>query len=802
MPVISPTLPSGTRILILGEAPGEQEDRQGDVFVGQTGQLLRSKIPEDWQKKAYWSNTVRCRPEGNRTPEPVEVACCTTYLEEDLLRIRPHAILGIGSTSLSYFWPSITITAVRGIPFPIQLQDGNWIWFYPTFHPSYVNRGNRANSVNRILPVFSNDLRRFFAQEERWLTPPNPPAIPAKSSIRYPKSLEEVKNLFRGLKPRYGLDIETFKLKPYMRDSRLLTAAFSDGDLHFAFPVNWFGNFTTWGIEAFRWCLSQDKEWVAHNASFELAWIWYNLDKLDQRFQDSAARARIKYQRKTGLSLNDQSKINLGVEIKQLTNVDASRIQNYTLEQVLEYNLYDAWACYEINERIPLNSVEEDNCNNILRSIRSTVTMELKGLPVHLKESTKLKIELTTKRNEAQAAAQRTEEVQGFQTVEGKEFSLTAPADVGKVIVNCYKIDLPKTDGGSYSTNANILEQYEGKGYPIIDLVLDFREVAKLLSTYVDPIISGEMLGSDGIIHPSYTTIWTATGRLSSENPNIQNFPKRKHREVRRQIEVPEGFWFVSFDYGQLEARTLVMASKDEQLRQDFINRIDIHSKWLKRGLELYPPYLDLLRRRTGETEEKKLMKAARDQVKTDFVFSSFYGSVARSISEGIGMPLAIVERWQREFWDRYKDVKRWIDGQLAFYLANGSVETLSGMVRNEILPGNEYNNNVIQGTGARIVLEAQNALWDLAVSTGDPWLFPRINIHDDISFIFPDDSDFDRRVNLVAAELVKPRFPYINLPLLTEGKIGRNWADFHTLGEWTGQWYEKGQLVGVPNAV
>lgn len=801
MPVIPPAIPWDFRVLVLGEAPGETEDQQGVPFVGMTGKILRDAMG-GWDKNCFFSNTVRCRPEGNATPGDLDIACCSTYLEQDLVKIRPHAILGAGNVALSYFWPDISITAVRGIPFPVRLEDRSWIWYYPIFHPSYVNRGNRKFGENRIMPVFAGDLRKFFARQEEFLIAPTPPEVFPKDKIKYPKTIEEVKALFAQLKSPYGLDIETWKLKPYMRDARLLTAAFSDGELTFAFPVNWFGSISQWGMEAFIWCLSQDKEWIAHNAGFELAWIWYNVPKVNQKFRDSAARARVRYQRKTGLSLDDQSKIHLGVQIKSLTNVDARRIRDYSLEQVLEYNAYDSWACYEIEKRIPLTSVEEDNYTSLLRSTRSTVTMELLGIPVNLQESAKLKIELATKKLKAQEEARSTPEVQRFERERGKEFSLSAPADVGAIAASYYGIQLPKTDKGNFSTNADFLAEWEDKGFKIVDLALDFREVTKLLSTYVDPIISGEIVGVDGLIHPSYTTIWTATLRLSSENPNIQNYPKRKHREVRRQIEVPPGFWLVSCDYGQLEARTLVMASKDEQLRKDFINEVDIHSMWLNRSLELYPKYLDVLAKETGEKEEKKIRKAGRDIIKTSFVFASFYGSDARAMAERTWIPLSLCEQMLGEFWGRYPGVKKWIDGMKAFYLANGWVETLQNFVRNEILPGNEYNNNIIQGTGARIVLEAQNAIWDIAVQADDPYLFPRINIHDDLTWILPDDSDFDRRIELITSEIVKPRFPFINLPLLTEAKIGRNWADLVTLGKWSGQWFENGQLVGVSKIV
>lgn len=800
MPVNPPKVASNVRILVVGEAPGASEDRDGIPFVGETGKLLRNTMPKGWAEKVYWTNTVRCRPPDNRAPALAELTCCSNYMEEDLDRINPHAILAVGGAALQYFWQGASVMSARGVEFPIQLPNGAWIRGYSTFHPSYVARGNKANGDNTITPVFEGDLARFFTNTERYLEPLTLPVPPSRKKVLFPRSFEEVKALFRRLKPRPGMDFETFRLKPYLRDARMLTAAFSDGVTTFAFPVSWYGMQGEWGTEAVVWCLEQLDFWVAHNASFELVWAWYMCTKFDHRFDDTAARARLIHQRSSLTSLADQTRINLGVDIKTLSDLEVTRLTAYPLEDVLYYNALDAWSCYQLNQIQKVDAANQINYERLQESIRSTTAMELFGLPVDLDVTADLKVGLSEKAEAYQQEARALPEVQSFCRKYNRPFSLSQPESVGRVLTEFCGLNLPKTseeEGAQYGTGKEILQEFAGV-HPLVELVSDWREVDKLRGTYVEKILMGENLGVDGLLHPSYTTYLTATGRLSSTDPNIQNFPKRKHREVRKQVVPPPGCVMASCDYGQLEARGICIASGDRRLLQNFVNHEDIHQRWLLRTLELYPQYLDRLAEKTGQSEEKKIRKAGRDIIKTDLVFSSFYGSKVPTVSRYTMIPLDITEQIMSEFWTEYDGVKDWVDGQFRFYQTHGYIETLTKMVRNEVLPGNEVINNVIQGTGAHIVLEAQNALYRLAMETGDLYLMPRINIHDDLTFFLPDDERLEGYIRFLTSEMVKPRFSFVTCPLMVECKIGPNWSDFEEVCKIEGSYWSNGVLVSM----
>lgn len=819
IPIITPIEEGPFRVLIVGEGPGENEDIEGSVFVGKAGRYLKDFLPGDWVRKVYWGNVVRCRPifitprkVENRAPTPHEIKCCSEYLERDLQIIKPHAILALGGISLSYFYGESedipNISKIRGVPFPIQLKDGTTTWVMGTYHPSYVMQQDRKDddgkTVNTAIPVFRADLKKFFSLLPKLSTAPKITS-PSKGTFIFPKSAEETYNLFEQLKQPFARDYETFKKRPYLRDARPLTEAFSDGTLTFSYPIRWPGDPNPWGLEVFEKLARSKKHWIAQHSQMEYSWMVHHTKDYDLYFEDTEVQARLLHQRSGLGSLDVLSRIRLGIDIKQITTralrkmmlgpLDKERILDYPLEDILNYNCIDAWSEYEIfciqDLMLPIN--QKENYRKIIQAIKSTVAMELNGLHISLEESEKLEAEFGGKVRAFEKDARKIPEVLEFEKETNRAFSLGSPPVVGHVLVNYCNIPLPETEHNNYQTGEDVLQEFQGQ-HPLVDLILDYREVKKLTSTYIDSILNGRLLGADGLLHPAYTTVHTRTYRLSSEDPNIQNFPKRKHKEIRRQVVAAQGKIFAAFDYGGLEARTFAMASGDKRLKKGILEsaidpKKDIHSGWLNRILQIYPPYIERLSQKTGETDEDKIRKAGRDIIKSDFVFASFYGSVARSIANRTMIPYDLAKQVLGEFWEEYADAKRWIEGQFEYYNKTGTVVSLTGRVRDEQLPGNEVINTPIQGTAAEIVLEAQNALFFRAMKDDINFL-PRINIHDDLIFELPDDSDLERYIKAIAEEIVKPRFTWITVPLMTEARIGYNWEALEAVTKFTGEAY------------
>jgi uracil-DNA glycosylase family 4 len=809
-----PDDPSEYRVLVLGEGPGEQEDLKGHQFVGTTGQYLRDRIPAKWKRSLYWQNVVRCQPPKNRDPSAQEMQCCSTYLEQDLLAIKPHAILAVGGVALRYFWSDFNkgITKARGIPFPVELEDQSTTWVFPIFHPRYSASGDKKQSdgtyENVIEPIFRNDILKFFnLLTTKFVTPPIIQKPPVEQFL-YPKSYNEAWNLFCKLSDPYAIDFETFKTKPYKRDAKPLTMALSDGKITFAVPVCWPGDLNPWGLELLKDIILSGKIWICQSGAMEYLWITYLTGKRCEFFHDTEVLARLLHDR-TGLgALEHTSKIYLGFNIKSLSNLDKERMNEYPLNQVLPYNAGDSWSTYRVFEIMMRLLCErkgdfvENYCRTI-DTIKSTVEMEIQGLDVDINQSEAMQKDLYTQQQDIIKRSRQFKEVKEYEQRESTIFSISAPQNVASVLTSYCGIRLFKNeDSGFYSTAEDELEPFRGQ-HPLVDLTLEYREVAKQLSTYVMPILNGEILGIDGRLHPAYKCVHVRTWRLSSELPNIQNWPKRKNREIRRQVIAPPGHLILSCDYGGIEARGIQMQSQDENLRkalvdpEGFLHDIDIHWYWLHRILDLHPDYIKHLKDASGETEDKKAIKVGRTIIKTDFVFPTFYGSEAQAASARTGVPIKIMERVHDEFWSLFPKAKKWVDGQFEFYHEHGYVESLVGRPRNEILPGNEPANSPTQELGAVIVLEAQNALYHKALDVEDMYFLPRINIHDDLGYLVPDNNETERYIRTIGSEMVKPRFPFVTVPLLVEFSAGYNWCDENEICKATGGiWGEENKVI------
>jgi DNA polymerase-1 len=481
--------------------------------------------------------------------------------------------------------------------------------------------------------------------------------------------------------------------------------------------------------------------------------------------------------------------VHLGIDIKTLSNVVASRINDFPLSEILPYNGLDALASALVYRKPYMQRIAANDSNyaRFNEAAISTAYMELMGLPVDLTASAELRAQWQTASQDAVRDVPHIYEVRKFEEERQKEFNLASSRDVGDALAIYGKIPLPRT-AQQYSTSDETLQKLCPE-HPLAKAVLAGRSADKMISTYIEPCEQVPSLYYDGMLHPGYTALLTATTRLSSNGPNIQNFPKRKHKELRRQVVPPPGHIFVAFDYGQLEARLIAMASKDRNLCKFILDGFDIHSKWLNNCLDIYPEYLDTLAVEVNQTDPKKIRKYGRDIIKTHFVFSSFFGSGVDSIARTTQIPKHLVERLQGSFWKEFDGVKRWIKQQRQLYANEGSTRFMIGLERHAVLWGNEPINNPIQSCAAVLVVESMNELSRLARSTGDMNWHPRINIHDDLIFCLPDDERMDPYIERIMEIMVKVRFDWQIVPLMVEARCGYSWDDLEEFTTHTGDY-------------
>lgn len=783
--ISTPHMPmSGQRdgdILVIGEGPGEQEDLDGVIFVGKTGKFLRKQFPIKDMERIAFTNAVRCRPPGNRTPTGLEMHCCSTYLEDDIAKGNFKYLLLVGQSALSRFIQGVPITHIHGMWFPVEVA-GKSLWAMAIMHPSFVERTGGERSS--YYPCFRADINRFFKEGPKRRKPVVEHPKPENVVCIYNEA--DARHAIKQMRGVRGIDIETSKLKPYERDAKIITGAISDGDITIAFPVEHPEDTNDWGVRLLLE-VAQKYEWIAHQAAFEYAWFIHYADRLkipfrSNKLQDSMGIGRLYHGRAQLLGLDIMSNVLLGINIKSLTNVNPRRIMEFPLEEVLPYNGLDAWGSAKI-ERLDLKINKYNYETHICRAQKSVAHMEVMGLPIDQEEAQRQGVEWGNIASTWATEAETIYEVKQFVRSRQEEFNIGNPAHVGIALVDYGKLELPRTAGNkAYSTDDQILAPLAANN-PLIGATLKYREAIKHKSTYIDPLLRVPMRYPDGNIHPSYTTMKTETLRLSGEDPNAQNWPKRRHRELRRPFCAPPGHLYVACDSGQIQARVFGMASKDGALCQSFIDHVDIHTRWLNRLLDIHPGYIEHLARQTNQSDEAKIRKAGRDSIKSDFVFASFFGASAQSCSDRTGIPLVKTIDLLDEFWGAYPGAKKWLNARRTEYRDTGGIMTLTGRFRYGYMPGNEMIITPIQGGEAEFIIGAQNDLSEMAIESGDMYLHPRINVHDDLTFILPDnDSKLDEYLKIITHEMTRIRFPWQIVPLTVEVKVGYNWCDLEEI--------------------
>ncbi len=353
----------------------------------------------------------------------------------------------------------------------------------------------------------------------------------------------------------------------------------------------------------------------------------------------------------------------------------------------------------------------------------------------------------------------------------GQSFNPASPQQLAHVLFEVLKIPTKGIKRGKtgFSTAAPELEKLEGV-HPLIEKIGQYREVAKLLSTYVETLPA--LADAEGRVHTTYNQALAATGRLSSSDPNLQNIPARTElgRKIRRGFIAAPGYRLLSCDYSQIELRVIAALSKDEQMLDAFYKGLDIHTAtaaaiW-KVPLESVTP------------DQRRAAKTIN--------FGIIYGQGPQALSKGAGISFEEAKRFIAEYFQVYFGVKAYLDGTKALAHAQGYVETLFGRRRpvpdiNSPLPQLRAAaermaiNMPVQGTATADIMKL--AMIEVArrlssISAGTRLL---LQVHDELVFEVPEDE-----IEHVMPQLVEimQTVAKIGVPLIVDAKEGKNWDE------------------------
>ncbi len=350
----------------------------------------------------------------------------------------------------------------------------------------------------------------------------------------------------------------------------------------------------------------------------------------------------------------------------------------------------------------------------------------------------------------------------------GKEFNINSPKQLGEVLFEDLGLPAPKKTARGYSTGADVLEKLRPR-HPVVGLVLEYRELSKLKSTYADGLT--RVIGPDGRIHTRFQMTATATGRLSSTEPNLQNIPIRRELggEIRKMFVAPQGRTLVDADYSQIELRILAHVSGDEHMKNAFLSGADIHRMTAAQVLGIAPEEVT--------HEQRGRAKAVN--------FGIVYGISAFSLSEDIHVSVAEAREYINTYMATYSGVSDYMERVVKEARQTGVAVTAYGRRRPmPELKASNFNlrsfgervarNMPIQGTAADIMKIAMVSV-DRALRRSGLDAKLLLQVHDEL-IVECAEADAPAVQEILRREMEGAAS--LTVPLTVEARSGRNWYE------------------------
>ena len=395
--------------------------------------------------------------------------------------------------------------------------------------------------------------------------------------------------------------------------------------------------------------------------------------------------------------------------------------------------------------------------------------MEMTGVLLDLPFFKKLSEELTQRMADI--------EKQVYEAV-GKPFNLNSTQQLSDVLFNRLRLEPPdrgrKTTSGHFSTSGDVLDALSGK-HPVVDMVIEHRELSKLKSTYVDALPAA-VDSKTGRVHTSYSQTGAVTGRLSSSNPNLQNIPIRTEegRRVRHGFIAAQGNALLSVDYSQIELRIVAHMAQDQAMLDAFRAGQDIHATT---AAAIYNVPLEQVTK-----EMRRHAKAIN--------FGLIYGMSAFGLTRSTELTLAEADEFVKAYFTQFPGVKKYLDGIRKQAAQDGYVETLLG--RRRYFPALQSKQNVqmknreereainapIQGTAADIMKIAMLHI-PTALKKANLRAQMLLQVHDELVLEVPKE-ELEKTCKLVQ-ELMGSAYQ-LDIPLLTEARSGASWGEMKVL--------------------
>lgn len=633
--------------------------------------------------------------------------------------------------------------------------------------------------------------------------------------------------------PEVAFDYETAtdetsrdrQVRPYGKNARILSISVGTFEDTIAFPIRhreaqWTKDQLAAVEEAWGDFLKTDTQKIAHHLFFEVEWsvYFFGVDKARAcTWDDTMAQVYVLGRQRGTTSLDSITLINFGFHLKVLSNVNRSDLDHEPLDKVLLYNGMDTkWT--HANFLVQRDEIEYQNLEEVYEDqVRRTPTLVLKsyfGMLIDFDAVVGFDIKYGPRIRKLEKWFQNSSAAKKFEERMGRIFKPASPQDVLLLLRNVLgrkecKIEDKKEKGkDKWSTEDQVLEKIP---LTIATKLQEYRAVRGNKSKYVDNLIPknynpkvlvsqkgdiGKCVFPDGLTHAVVQHQILVTHRTSCHFPNEQFWPKRDegyvdlrslfaapNKEMMRKLASSYDYnfpshlneddcYFVTIDFGQIQARIAGMLSEDRLYCTYLWDRNDIHMRWTENLARAYPSRIG------GKAflKDKDALRKFRTDVKNQWTFPLIFGATANSVSNYLNIPVEVLRPQIRQFFREMPGLANYQKRTRQLYEERGYVEGPTGWRRYGPLDHGEVINTPIQNAEAEIVLDAMTRLSEAAQEL-DSWQFQaRLEVHDELGFWIPK-KNVDRDIEFIANEmLLCEHFPWINVPLCIEIGKGDNW--------------------------
>jgi DNA polymerase-1 len=690
-------------VLIVGEAPGEDEDSQGKPFVGKAGKLLRTVLEEvgfDVKRDIRFTNVVRCRPPMNKITKKA-IQYCSKFALEEIEQYNPNMVFLLGNSALSGILGETGITNWNG-----SIIDKNDRLYVPLYHPAYLLRNPQP--MDQWLSAMMTAFDRLVA---------DPDKITA-SSMRYsyPKTMDELFEMKKYLDEFefIAYDTEVRYLDAFNANNILISVSFAAGDVAYSVPIH--HSEAPWkNIDMVKEIIvdilrSHNGNIIGHNIKFDQKHTYTTLGYWFDAGGDTMLISYLLDNRSGTHGLKRLAGVYIGMYeydsvlvdyVREHKDADPKRggsYENIPLSILETYSAMDAAATLLLEEKLypMLSDKQKEFYSGLFVSISNLLgEIEMNGFMidgyiadryVRIYSSMRDKIydevisdPIVKKLIKSHVTAQKAEdEFRISKKLHVKKsvpyrFNPGSPAAMVELVYVFGKTKVTYTTiKGAPSTKSIYMKKYEGK-MPVLAIIRYWKLLSKMISTYLDPAVNGRWVSTiDGKVRCSYNMHATKTGRLSSTDPNLQNIPtpEKEPGTLLEYLPIKNVFTtsfedgvVMSADQSGMELRVFAALSKCTSM-------LEIH----KSGEDFHNMVASMVSHIPADSVPKHIRYKFK---KVNWTL--IYGGSAFTLSQLDGFPMDEAEELVKSYYDRFPEVPEYMEQCIEFSEDNNYIESPFG---------------------------------------------------------------------------------------------------------------------------